>query len=66
AARTDTSFDDVLRLLSGITMIHFAEPGQLERVVGMALDGLRYQPASIDQESRAVASVASVPSVVSR
>lgn len=44
AARTDTSFDDVLRLLSGITMIHFAEPGQLERVLGMALDGLRYQP----------------------
>jgi AcrR family transcriptional regulator len=45
AARADTSFDDVMRLVSGITMIHFAESEQLERVVGMALDGLRYQPA---------------------
>ncbi len=40
-ARRDASFDDVLRLVSGITMMHFAEPGQLERVVNMALDGLR-------------------------
>jgi AcrR family transcriptional regulator len=45
-ARSDTSFDDVLRLLSGITMIHFAEPGQLERVLDLAFDGLRYQPPS--------------------
>jgi AcrR family transcriptional regulator len=43
-ARSDTSFDDVLRLLSGITMIHFAEPGQLERVLGLAFDGLRHRP----------------------
>jgi AcrR family transcriptional regulator len=47
-ARPDTSFDDVMRLLSGITMIHFTEPGQLERVVGMALDGLRHQPPSAE------------------
>ncbi|AWS41746.1 TetR/AcrR family transcriptional regulator [Streptosporangium sp. 'caverna'] len=62
-ARADASFDDVMRLVGGITMIHFAEPGQLERVVGLALDGLRPQPPSTDQESRAVASA---PSAVSR
>ena len=45
-ARPDTSFDDVVRLISGITMIHFAEPDQIERVLGVALDGLRYQPPS--------------------
>ena len=41
AARTDVSFDDVLRLVSGITMMPFAEEGQMERVVDIALDGLR-------------------------
>ncbi|MFC7643802.1 hypothetical protein ACFQX6_25810 [Streptosporangium lutulentum] len=45
-ARSDTNFDDVLRLLNGITMSHFVEPGQLDRVVNMALDGLRHQPAA--------------------
>jgi AcrR family transcriptional regulator len=44
-ARTDTSIDDVMRLISGITMIHFADPGQIDRVLGLALDGLRYGPA---------------------
>ncbi|MGH6654937.1 MAG: TetR/AcrR family transcriptional regulator [Actinocrinis sp.] len=41
AARDDAAFDDVLRLVSGITMMTFVEPGQMERVLGMALDGLR-------------------------
>ena len=40
-ARLDTSFDDVLRLVAGITMMTFVEPGQLDRVLGMAFDGLR-------------------------
>jgi AcrR family transcriptional regulator len=40
-ARADVSFDDVVRLVGGITMMTFVEPGQLERVLGMALDGLR-------------------------
>src|SRR5262249_39825304 len=39
--RKDVSIDDLVRLVSGITMMHFAEPGQMERVVGIALDGLR-------------------------
>ena len=40
-ARKDVSFDDVVRLVSGVTMMHFTEPGQMERVVDIALDGLR-------------------------
>lgn len=43
-ARPDATFDDVLRLLTGITTAQFTEPGQRERVLGFALDGLR-QPA---------------------
>jgi AcrR family transcriptional regulator len=40
-ARADASFDDVLRLVSGITMMTFVEEGQMERVLDIALDGLR-------------------------
>jgi AcrR family transcriptional regulator len=43
-ARSEVSFDDVLRLIYGLTMVEFIEPGQRERVLGMALDGLRAQP----------------------
>lgn len=42
-ARDQVSFDDVLRLIYGLTMVEFSEPGQRERVLGMALDGLRRQ-----------------------
>ena len=37
-ARSDVSFDDVLRLVGGITMMTFVEPGQLR---ARARDGLR-------------------------
>ncbi|MGX7673552.1 TetR/AcrR family transcriptional regulator [Plantactinospora sp. DSM 117369] len=40
-ARADVSFDDTVRLLSGITKVQYADPGQLDRVLGIALDGLR-------------------------
>ncbi|HEX3794750.1 MAG TPA: helix-turn-helix domain-containing protein [Acidimicrobiales bacterium] len=43
-ARPEVSFDDVLRLIHGVTMIDFVEPGQSERIMAMALDGLRSQP----------------------
>ncbi len=43
-ARPEVTFDDVLRLIAGITMIEFVQPGQRERVLGMALDGIRRQP----------------------
>ncbi|MFC5829333.1 hypothetical protein [Nonomuraea insulae] len=41
AVRPDASFDDVLRLVAGITMVHFTGPGQLDHVLSLALDGLR-------------------------
>lgn len=44
--RPDVKFDDLLRLVSGLTMVPFMEEGQLERVVDLALDGLRYKPSS--------------------
>jgi len=45
AARPEVTFDDVLRLIAGITMIEFTEPGQRDRVLAMALDGIRHRPA---------------------
>lgn len=43
-ARPDASFDDVIRLVGGVTMYPFADPAQLERVLTMALDGIRVRP----------------------
>jgi AcrR family transcriptional regulator len=43
-ARTDVNFDDVLRLVMGITLIQPSDPEQVERLLAMALDGLRAQP----------------------
>lgn len=44
-ARPDATFDDVVRLVSGIMAYQFFEPAQRDRVLGIALDGLRL-PAS--------------------
>lgn len=44
-ARKDTNFSDVGRMVSGIAAIRTADPGQIERILDMALDGLR-TPAS--------------------
>jgi AcrR family transcriptional regulator len=41
AVRADVSFDDVVRLISGLTMAQFTDPEQRDRVLGFALDGLR-------------------------
>ena len=40
-ARTDLSFDDFLRLLSGITWGTFTDDAQRDRVLQVALDGIR-------------------------
>ena len=40
-ARLDASFDDVLRLVTGITATGFVDDQQRERVLAIALDGLR-------------------------
>ncbi|MFG1870862.1 TetR/AcrR family transcriptional regulator [Micromonospora arborensis] len=39
--RDDIGFDDVVRLISGLTMAQFPSPEQRDRVLGVALDGLR-------------------------
>jgi AcrR family transcriptional regulator len=40
-ARADTTFSDVGRMVSGIASIRTADPGQIDRILDMALDGVR-------------------------
>lgn len=40
-ARSDVDFHDVLPLVMGITLIDFPDRAHLERVLGIALDGVR-------------------------
>jgi AcrR family transcriptional regulator len=42
--RSDVGFTDVIRLVSGITMVKNATPEEIRRVLAMALDGLRFRP----------------------
>jgi AcrR family transcriptional regulator len=42
--RPDTSFIDVGRMVAGIASIRTADPGQIDRILDVALDGLRYTP----------------------
>ncbi|MFF4875738.1 MULTISPECIES: TetR family transcriptional regulator [unclassified Micromonospora] len=44
--REDVGFDDVVRLISGLTMAQFPSTEQRDRVLGVALDGLRPAPAA--------------------
>ena len=44
--RTDTDIAEVIQLVGGIAKIQTADPAQLDRLLDMALDGLRYQGAS--------------------
>jgi AcrR family transcriptional regulator len=41
--RPDTDFNDVGRMIGGIAGIRAADPDQIERILELALDGLRYQ-----------------------
>jgi AcrR family transcriptional regulator len=41
-ARPDTNFTDVGRMVAGIASIRTADPGQIDRILDVALDGLRY------------------------
>jgi len=43
--RDDTDITEVVQLVGGIAKIQTAEPGQLDRILDMALDGLRYRGA---------------------
>ena len=42
--RADTNFADIGRMVAGIAMVPTADPGQKERLLDLALDGLRYRP----------------------
>lgn len=44
-ARPDIDFGDLVRLVSGVTMIKTAEPDQLRHILAVALDGVRYRAA---------------------
>jgi AcrR family transcriptional regulator len=46
AVRPDVTFADVGRMVGGIAVIRAADPEQIERILDVALDGLRYRPAS--------------------
>ncbi|GAB3825047.1 TetR/AcrR family transcriptional regulator [Dactylosporangium cerinum] len=43
AVRTDVTFDDTLRMISGLTAGGFVDTAQRDRVLSVALDGLRRQ-----------------------
>jgi AcrR family transcriptional regulator len=40
--RPDTNFIDIGRMVAGIASIRTTDPGQIERILDVALDGLRY------------------------
>jgi hypothetical protein len=40
-ARSDVSFDDVLRMVSGLTAAGYVDNAQRDRVLAIALDGIR-------------------------
>jgi AcrR family transcriptional regulator len=42
--RPDATFMDVARLISGVATVQNVDPEEAERILTLALDGLRYQP----------------------
>jgi AcrR family transcriptional regulator len=42
--RPDVDFSDVMHMVGGITRMPASDPGQIEHVLRIALDGLRYRP----------------------
>ena len=42
--RNDTTFMDIVRMVGAIAMVPTEDPEQKERLLELALDGLRYQP----------------------
>jgi hypothetical protein len=41
AVRPDVTFMEVARMVGGIAVIRFAEPDEIDRILDVALDGLR-------------------------
>jgi AcrR family transcriptional regulator len=46
AVRADTDLSDIIQLVGGIAKIPGADPRQIEHLLEIALDGLRYRPAN--------------------
>jgi AcrR family transcriptional regulator len=44
AVRPDVSFAEVMQMMVGITKIPASDPAQVEHILRIALDGLRYRP----------------------
>lgn len=44
--RPDVDFSDVIHMVGGITRIPASDPGQLDHILSIALDGLRYRPSA--------------------
>lgn len=40
-ARTDITFDDLIRMVAGITGATYPEPDQRDHILNIALDGVR-------------------------
>ncbi len=45
AVRADTDLSDIIQMVGGIAKIPTADPQQIEHILTIALDGLRYRPA---------------------
>jgi AcrR family transcriptional regulator len=45
--RADTSLWDIIQMVGGIAKIPGAEPEQIEHILAIALDGLRYRPPEV-------------------
>jgi AcrR family transcriptional regulator len=46
AVRKDVDFGEVMQMMMGIAKIPTSDPAQTDRILRVALDGLRYQPES--------------------
>ena len=44
--RPDTDLSEVIQMVGGIAKIQAADPRQIEHILGIALDGLRYRAGS--------------------
>jgi AcrR family transcriptional regulator len=44
--RADTNLSEVIQMVGGIAKIPTSEPGQIDHILDIALDGLRYRPPS--------------------
>jgi len=43
AVRRDTDLSEIIQMVGGIAKIHGAQPGQIQHILDIALDGLRYR-----------------------